>query len=149
MKKVCCFAGHSDIYYTDEHYQSLSEKIENLIINESVTEFRVGNYGAFDRLCARAVRELKKSYSYISLTLVIPYLTIEINSNKEYYENNYDEILIAEIPESTPKKLRIIKCNEYIVNTSDFLIYYVINHCTGADRTLEYAKKKGINVISI
>ena len=26
MEKVCCFAGHSNIYYTDEHYKSLSEK---------------------------------------------------------------------------------------------------------------------------
>ncbi len=98
MEKVCCFAGHSNIYYTDEHYKSLSEKIENLIINENVTEFRVGNYGAFDRLCAKAVRELKKKYTYINLILVIPYLTSEINNNKEYYENNYDAILVAEIP---------------------------------------------------
>lgn len=149
MKKVCCFAGHSDIYYTDEHYKSLSEKIENLIINENVTEFRVGNYGAFDRLCARAVRELKKKYTYINLILVIPYITSEIIKNKEYYENSYDTILVAEIPENTPQKLKIIKCNEFIVNTSDYLIYYINNHCTGADRTLEYAKKKELKTISI
>ncbi len=149
MEKVCCFAGHSNIYYTDEHYKSLSEKIENLIINENVTEFRVGNYGAFDRLCARAVRKLKKKYTYINLILVIPYLTSEIIKNKEYYESSYDTILVAEIPENTPQKLKIIKCNEFIVNTSDYLIYYIINHCTGADRTLEYAKKKKLITLSI
>ena len=149
MKKVCCFAGHSDIYYTGEHYKSLSEKIENLIINENVTEFRVGNYGAFDSLCSKAVRELREKYTYINLILVIPYLTSEIIKNKEYYENSYDTILVAEIPENTPQKLKIIKCNEFIVNTSDYLIYYVINHCTGADRTLEYAKKKELKTISI
>ena len=149
MKKVCCFAGHSNIYYTDEHYKSLSEKIEKLIINENVTEFRVGNYGNFDRLCVRAVSELKNKYPYITLILVIPYLTAEIIKNKEYYENDYDTILVADIPESTPKKLGIIKCNEYIADTSDYLIYCVINHCTGADKTLEYAKKKKLITLSI
>ncbi len=142
MKKVCCFAGHSRLPDSEKIYDSLLQKIENLILCENVNEFRVGNYGEFDSLYARTIRRLKEKFPYISLILVIPYLTYEINNNKKYYEERFDEIIIAPIPESTPKKLRIIKRNEYMVESSDFLIYYVINHTTGADRTLEYALRK-------
>lgn len=148
MKRVCCFAGHSKLNVTDEILKSLTEKIENLIQNENVTEFRVGNYGDFDQASAQVVRELKKKYN-ITLILVIPYLSSKINNNKEYYEKEFDEILLAQITPNTPKKLGIIKCNEYMVNTSDFLIYYVKNHCTGADRTLAYAQKKKLVTVSV
>ena len=60
MKKVCCFAGHSDTYETEEIFSSLLSKAENLIINENVSEFRVGNYGNFDKLSAKAIRKLKE-----------------------------------------------------------------------------------------
>lgn len=83
MKKVCCFAGHSDIYDNGEIFSSVIKNAENLILNENVTEFRVGNYGAFDRLSARAIRELKKKYP-VKLVLIIPYLTSEINTDKDF-----------------------------------------------------------------
>lgn len=148
MKKVCCFAGHSDTYETKEIFSSLLSKAENLIINENVSEFRVGNYGNFDKLSAKAIRKLKEKHP-IKLILVVPYLSTEIIKNKEYYEKSFDEILVAPLPLNTPKKLGIIKCNEYIVDTSHFLIYYVLTHTTGADRTLSYAKRKKRITISI
>ena len=65
-----------------------------------------------------------------------------------YYEN-YDTILMADISENTPQKLRILKCNEYMVNTSDFIICYV-EHNGGAAKTLEFAQKKtNIEIINI
>ena len=149
MKKVCSFAGHSKLRNSDEIYNSLLQKIERVILCENVSEFRVGNYGEFDRLCAKAVRSLKENYPDIKLILVIPYLTSEININKQYYEKRFDEIIVAPIPQSTPKNLHIIKCNEYMVESSDFLIYYITNHTTGADRTVEYALKKGLFLISV
>lgn len=148
MKKVCCFAGHSDTYETEEMFTSLLSKAENLILNENVTEFRVGNYGNFDKLSAKVIRKLKEKYP-VKLILVVPYLSSEIIKNKEFYEKAYDEILIAPLSPGTPKRLGIIKCNEYIVDTSDFLIYYVLTHTTGADRTLSYALRKKLHIISI
>ncbi len=79
MTKRCCFAGHAKIGYSDEIYSELVELIEKLIIQKGVTEFMVGNYGNFDALSARAVRCLKEKYSHIRLSLVIPYLTADIN----------------------------------------------------------------------
>jgi len=142
MSKRCCFAGHSKIYYTDEIYDNLVNHIEKLIIEENVLEFWVGNYGNFDGLSAKAVRCLKEKYADIQLNLVIPYLTSDINEYKELYYEKYENILMADMPERTPKKFQILKCNEYMVKKSDFIICYVQCSWGGASKTLEYAQKK-------
>lgn len=115
MNKICCFAGHRDIYDSDDIYSKLITEIEKLITQHNVTEFWVGNYGRFDSLAARAVMELKSKYPHIQLSLVIPYITEKINEYKEQYYKMYDNIIMANIPEGTPIRLRIIKCNEYII----------------------------------
>lgn len=142
MHKRCCFAGHSKLYDMDGIYAHLLQLVEKLIVEEGVLEFWVGNYGKFDRLSAKAVRTLKEKYPNIQLNLVIPYVTSGINEDKDYYHKNYDDILMADIPEKTPKKFQILKCNEHMVNSSDFLICYVEYSWGGAAKTLAYAKRK-------
>ena len=142
MSKRCCFAGHSEIYNADSIYADLEKLVEQLITKENVKEFWVGNYGGFDKLSAKVIKALKEKYSDIQLSLVIPYLTVEINEYKEKYYEKYDEILIADISEKTPKRLKILKCNEFMVKNSDFLVCFVEFEWGGAAKTLEYAKKK-------
>ena len=142
MNKRCCFAGHGKICPTDDISDNLANLIEKLITEENVSNFWVGNYGDFDKLSAKAVRNLKVKYPNIQLNLVIPYLTSDINEYKEFYYRNYDHILMADLPEQTPKKFHILKCNEYMVQNSDFIICYVRYGWGGAAKTLEYAQKK-------
>ncbi len=85
INKGCCFAGHGKITYTQETYHKLINLLNMLITEENVSEFSVGNYGEFDRLCANAVKSLKEKHSHIRLNLVIPYLTADINENKKFY----------------------------------------------------------------
>lgn len=149
MRKICCFAGHSRLY--DEGiYEKLVSVIENLIVIENINEFWVGNYGAFDKLCAKAVRYLQNRYSNIRLNLVLPYLTAEINEYKAQYYKEYDNILIADIPEKTPRGLKIIKSNHYMVQKSTVIVCYVKHRFGGAAKTLEYAEKKGnIKIVNL
>jgi len=146
-KTRCTFAGHSEI-----HNSNLVEVIKTtakeLITEYGVNEFWVGHYGDFDHYAAKAIRELKPEYD-IELVLVIPYLTKEIEEYKEEYYRNFDAVLMADIPEKTPKKLKIIKVNQYMVNESDFLICYVKNSWGGAAKTLEYAKQKKKNIYNL
>jgi len=142
MKKRCCFAGHGKIQYTNDIYEKLVEIIERLIVEENIEEFWVGNYGSFDALSAKAVKYIKKKYSQIKLVLVVPYLTVEMNENNKMYSMKYDEILVADIPEKTPKRLYILKCNEYMVKRTEFLICYVMHNWGGASKTLDFAKRK-------
>ena len=150
MKNICCFAGHSELYCAGDVYEKLLSVIESLITTKGVSEFWVGNYGAFDKLSAKAVRELKIKYPEIQLNLVIPYLTREINEYKEQYYKDYDNILIADMPEKTPKKLQIIKSNQYMVRSSRFLVCYAKHSFGGTAKTLEYSsKRENIEIIKL
>ena len=141
MSKICCFAGHREIYQADRITDEIIRICERLIIEDNVTEFMVGNYGRFD-LCAKiAVERLKDKYPGIKLLLVIPYLTASIIKDKNI-NNEYDEIIIADIPKTTPNRYKIIKCNEYMIKKADYLICYITVNWGGAYKTVEYAKKQ-------
>lgn len=141
VSKICCFAGHKDIY-DNSIKEKIKEHLITLIEKENVKKFWVGNYGDFDSYSASVVRELKQTYPDITLELVIPYITKEINDYKELYYKSYDCILIADIPASTPARYKIIKANQYMVDNSAYLICCVRRSYGGAARTLEYAKRK-------
>ncbi len=146
--KRCCFAGHNDML-DEGAKQKIKIASENLIVNHNVKEFWVGNYGTFDRCVSSAIRELKKIYSDIKLYLVIPYLTKSINDYKDFYYEKYDGILMADIPQSTPKKFHITKANEYIVNNSDFLICHIERSWGGAFTTYKFAKSKKLEIFNV
>ena len=148
MKKRCCFAGHSKIYDATAIERVLAEA-RRLVVEESVTEFLVGNYGDFDHCATSAIRLLKKEYETVELSLVVPYLTKEIcDYQRDYYEK-YDSIVMANIKENTPNRLKIIKANEYMVDSSDYVICYVDNDYGGAHKTLEYARRKQKSITNI
>ncbi len=148
VSKRCCFAGHSKIY--DDFQEKLKAEIENLIKNKDVREFWAGNYGDFDYTAAKIIKELKKVHTDIKLCLVLPYTTKIIDEKRQEYYEKFDAILIADMPDNTPSKYRIIKCNEYMINKSDFLLCYVKFSWGGASKTLQYAeKKKHIEIVNI
>ena len=149
MTKKCCFAGHGKIFYTESTYAKLLDIARKLIVEENVTEFFVGNYGNFDLLCTKAVQHLKKTYPHLQLTLVIPYITADINKHPQIYNKNFDGILLADIPSGTPKRFYILKCNEFTVRLSDFMICYVKNDFGGAYKTLSFAEKKQIDIFNL
>ncbi len=146
--KRCCFAGHNETY-GDEVKQKIKEVAIEMIEEKGAVEFWVRNYGGFDRCAASAMREVKKIYPHIKLVLVLPYLTKAVSDYKEEYYEKYDEIVIADIPEKTPARLRIIKANEYIVDNCDFMICNVEHSWGGAAKTVEYAKKTNKSIYQI
>lgn len=61
-KRRCCFAGHSTLEDNDVK-EKITEKIIPLIEKYGVSEFWVGNYGAFDSCVMSVINELKKKYN--------------------------------------------------------------------------------------
>lgn len=144
----CCFAGHSDLY--DRIVVSeIKKAAEKLVTKCGVNEFWVGNYGDFDTCSVTAIKELKKSYPHITIDLVIPYLTKSINEYRELYYEKYDHILMANVPENTPKRFYITKSNEYMVDNCDFMICYIQKNWGGAYRTYMYAERKGLKIFNV
>ena len=110
---ICCFAGHNMSY--DETIKQLIYKECIKHIEKNVSEFWVGNYGGYDKAAASIVRKLKKEYPHIHLNLIIHYITKEINESQQYYYNNFNNIIIADIPANTPIRYKIIKTNQYMI----------------------------------
>ena len=100
---ICGFAGHRQVEDEEEIFEKLYKECLYLAIEKGVTEFMVGNYGMFDRLARNAVKRVKQMLPNIKIYLVLPYLTMEITEYREYYEKNYDKIIIGSSPDVKPK----------------------------------------------
>ncbi len=147
--KVCCFAGHANIYNQDNVIEKLKKEIINLIENEEVITFYSGGKGAFDWLCAHTVDELRKDYPFIKSYWILSYMPKEKDEYTERISKIFDDTVYPDI-EKTPLRFAISKRNEWMINNSDFLIAYVEHSWGGAAKTFEYAqKKKHIKIINI
>ena len=68
---LCFFIGHRNA--TTQLMPQLETAIKKHICDYSVTDFVVGQYGAFDRMAAHAVINAKKIFPEISLSILLPY----------------------------------------------------------------------------
>lgn len=147
---VCTFAGHREVYQANIANR-LDEAIEQIIKTDDSVRFLVGGMGDFDGMCSSAVRRAKKKYpaKQISLELVLPYLTQELNENKSYYETSYDDIIVPIELAGVHYKSAITKRNRWMVEKSNYLIAFVYRDFGGAFTTLRYAEKKGLQIINL
>lgn len=109
--KTCFFIGHRNA--PESLRTRLNATIEQLITRCGVTEFVVGHYGRFDAMCAGAVRDAKKRHQEISLVLLLPYYSPK--GSKDFF-TYYDETFYPPRLEQVPKRLAIVRANEYMIN---------------------------------
>ena len=147
-RKCCFFIGHRE---ADERLlPRLELEIERLIKSEKVRYFYVGGYGGFDQIAATAVKRAKKKYPEITLMLVLPYHPSERPIEKS---PGYDGTYYPEGLEKTPRAFAIVKANQLMVNSCEWLVCYVRHGASNSRNLLEYAQrqeKKGlIQIINI
>lgn len=113
--KICSFCSHRD---ADNILRTqIKVKIIDLVENEGVMTFYSGGMGAFDGLCESVVHELKQTYP-LKLYLIMPYVTKRLNTDKAYYEVQYDDIIIPDLGE-VHYKCAITERNKWIAEQSD------------------------------
>ena len=133
--KSCFLFGHGD---TPESVLPAIEKaVEKHYLNLGIRLFYVGNRGNFDRLAARAVRNMKQQYPDIQLILVLAYHPAERVPD---LWGGYDHSYYPPI-EKTPRPYCIVKANQYMADTADSMICYVW-HFGNTRNLLEYAQKR-------
>jgi len=135
--KSCFFIGHRE---ADERLLSRLElEIERLITEENVRYFYVGGYGGFDQIATTAVKRAKKKYPEITLMLVLPYHPAErpIEKPPGYNGTYYPEGL-----EKTPRPFAIVKANQLMVDSCDWLVCYVRHGASNSRNLLEYAQRR-------
>lgn len=135
--KSCFFIGHRDV--NAEIYPALLAEVERHVTEHGVTDFFVGHYGGFDRMATQAVKEVKRRHHEVRLMLVLPYHPAirPIETPK-----GFDGTYYPWEDERIPKRLAIIKTNQRMVETCDFLIAYAWHFLGGSGQIVEYARKR-------
>ena len=141
---TCTFFGHRDA--GKEIEPKLCEVIVDLIENEKVTYFYVGNNGQFDFLVRKNLKHLKKSYPQIDYSVVLAYMPREKNET-EFYD--YSDTIFPDGLEIVLPKFAIAKRNEWMIKNSDYVVTYVKYIVGGASKFKSFAEAKGKRVIEI
>lgn len=135
--KSCFFIGHREA--SIEVLPALKEAVEHHIVERSVTEFVVGNYGKFDHMAAKAVIAAKEQHPEITLSMLIPYHPAERPVEPP---PGFDNTFYPPGMEKVPRRLAIVRANRYMVDHVDYLIAYAWHPASNARELVEYAKKR-------
>ena len=133
----CFFIGHREA--NQGLLPRLELEIDRLIRSENVRYFYVGGYGGFDQIAATAVKKAKKKYLDVSLILVLPYHPAERPIEKP---PGYDGTYYPEGLEKTPRPFAIVKANQLMVDSCDWLVCYVRHGAGNSRKLLEYAQRR-------
>ena len=97
---TCVFCGHRDA--PESLYTMVYHTAEELIVRQGVTQFYRGGKGAFDRIAARAVYNLKIRYPHIRSCQVLAYLPENFDSASD---DLFDATIYPEGLETVPLRL--------------------------------------------
>lgn len=115
----CMFIG--DRFAPQIVYHTLLIVIEELIVNENVSTFYVGNNGSFDYHVQKALFFLKKKYPHINCFTVLAYFPKE---KEPYGEPPLLETIYPEGLEKTPLRYAINYRNRWMLENSSFIVTY-------------------------
>ncbi len=132
---VCTFFGHKDT--PKEIEPTLRSTLIDLIENENVTVFYVGNNGNFDTMVCRQLEDLSRIYP-ITYSVVLAYLPTKKNKYENLTNTIYPEGL-----ETVPKRFAISWRNKRMIEQSDIVVTYVTYNFGGAAQFKEKAEKIG------
>ncbi|MBR1494982.1 MAG: hypothetical protein IJ601_08050 [Acidaminococcaceae bacterium] len=117
--KSCFFIGHRDA--PEAIRPLLAHAIEHHITDYGVREFVVGHYSGFDRMAAHMVRKAKERHPNVRLILLLPYFPYKyMNEVASEFDGSY----YPSGMEDVPKPFAIVRANEHMIKTSNFLICY-------------------------
>ena len=154
IENTCCFFGHRTINETEELKSKLKEIIEKLIIEKRVDTFLFGSKSRFNSLCLELVTEIKEKYPHIKRI----YVRAEYPDINEQYTNylleSYEDTYYPEHIRSSGRAAYVERNYEMIDKSHYCIVYYdeqnaPTTHKSGTKIALDYARKKGKQIINI
>lgn len=140
---ICCGFGHRDVFQNID--KELCEAVQKAM-EMGCNVFYTGAMGDFDRCFSSAVRKQGKK---IKLVCIKPYMSNELNTNKEYYNCMYDDIIIPDELAFVHYKSAITKRNRWMIDNSDVVIVYAIRNYGGAYDAMRYAERQNKTIIRV
>ena len=141
-EKRCFFIGHRNA--PESIYPNIVSTIEKLIVENSVKEFIVGNYGMFDSMVIRALQQMKIKYPDIVLLLLTPY---HPSVKKVIKPEGFNDIYYPEGMEFVPYRAAIVRANEMAVLKCSYLIVYLKYSTSNTEKLVEYARRRSIKIL--
>lgn len=153
IEKTACFSGHRNIPINV--YTSLEERLESELTNlikQGIYNFYAGGAQGFDTLAALTVLKLKKDFHNIRLILTLPCM------EQTKYWNEKDKKIYDQILHEADKVVYtsehyfngcMHKRNRYLIDNSEICICYLTETSGGTAYTVDYAVKKGLQVINL
>ena len=152
--KVCCFTGHRDLPAVQE--EKIIEKARALLtrlIDEGVTEFRVGGAVGFDMIMAELLLKLRdEERKAIRVVSVIPYPSWKAKWTAEEKERQ-EEILqrsdrVIYVRQHYCRGIYMIR-NRALVNGAQYCIAWCTRGTGGSTFTVRYAGMNGAEVFNL
>ena len=161
MGKTCAFLGNNYDkflnvnlgHHTPPNLKArIREEVINLIENEDVDTFLVGEKGGYEIDAYDVVLDVQKEYPQIRIYLVISQMTDlhEMGGDSSYVaeRRGFDDFIYPPKCELGYKRLGTVYRNRYIIENTDFIISY--NKREGkAYEFCKSAKAKGVKVIEL
>lgn len=146
MGQGCFFIGHRDS--PSNISLRLYEAIERHITEYGITEFFIGNHGAFDLIAAGALGRIKQAHPQVSIYMVLAY---HPSIRKPELPNGFDGFLLPEGQELCPPKYAMPTLNRRMIRQCSHLIAYVNKITDGSYTLMKHAmsrEKKGQLIIT-
>lgn len=151
--KCCCFTGHrpEKLHLPETEIKRLLKKAIMQAVMDGYTTFISGMARGLDMWAAETVLELKK-VNDISFIAVSPYYGFEKHwdaANKAKYYDIIDAAEEVKFMQSEYSKASFHIRNAYMVDNSARVIAAYNGTPGGTKNTVEYARKKGLEIINI
>ena len=162
MGKTCAFLGNNYDKFLDINLghrtppnlkARIREEVINLIENEDVDTFLVGEKGGYEIDAYDVVLKVQQEYPHIRIYLVISQMTdlheMGVRDGAQVIERRgFDDFILPPKCELGYKRLCLVYRNRYIIENTNFIIAY--NKREGkAYEFCKAAKGKGVKVIEL
>ena len=144
--KACCGFGHRNVF---ENIVDRLDSVVEAVILQGCDVFYSGAMGDFDSLFSSTVRKAKKKHPHIKLICVKPYFTNDINTDRDYYNAMYDDVIIPPEIIGVHYKAAIKERNRWIIDNCNVVLVYIIRDYGGAFDAMKYALKRKKYVIKV
>ena len=145
---IVSFCGHADYIPSKQDEKRILDFLEEKIGNQSAELF-FGGYGNFDGFALLCGKRYQLTHPNVKLILITPYLTEGFQKNRlNEIRSEYDEILYPPL-EKVPKRYAILRRNQWMAEQADYVVAYVTHSWGGAYQTLQHAKKRHKEILSV
>lgn len=141
---ACTFFGHRDC--PNDIKTSLCSVLTQLIVNENVDTFYVGQQGNFDKIVHTVLQEMAKKYPHIRYFAVLERLP---SSQNKFDTVDNSNTLIPEGIETVHPRYAISWRNSWMINQSSYVVTYITHSWGCAAKFADKAVRQKKTVINI